>query len=324
MSDEPLPSPPRKPRAPILPSLSELTEDQRKLAAQWMPLAQSEAAKLGKTRTQRQDLLAEFELALLRCAVRYDPSWGYTFRALLTRAFANAAISLHRKTKRKAEIPLLAHDAENAIEPPPARKTQPAPEEPPARPPTARDLARAAAIQALRDGATYQRAIEQGRRFVPTLLRQQVQRWALRAGIRRPNGRTCTGSLEALRIAENAKNRDHAAQILGVTRQTICNWKKNATLRRQTRPVAQCVDSSDTTQMTDRLLHPKPDRLRLQVKASKRTMSDLAHDLCVSDSHLHHLIRTGAWTPQHLRNLRRSLGPEAWEFVSGQTKRIAV
>jgi hypothetical protein len=23
-------------------------------------------------------------------------------------------------------------------------------------------------------------------------------------------------------------------------------------------------------------------------------MSDLAHDLCVSDSHLHHLIRTGA------------------------------
>ena len=28
--------------------------------------------------------------------------------------------------------------------------------------------------------------------------------------------------------------------------------------------------------MTDRLLHPKPDRLRLQVKASKRTMSDLA------------------------------------------------
>jgi DNA-directed RNA polymerase specialized sigma subunit len=127
----------------ILPSLSELTEDQRKLAAQWMPLAQSEAAKLGKTRTQRQDLLAEFELALLRCAVRYDPSRGYTFRALLTRAFANAAISLHRKTKRKAEIPLLAHDAENAIEPPPARKTQPAPEEPPARPPTARDLARA-------------------------------------------------------------------------------------------------------------------------------------------------------------------------------------
>lgn len=322
MSDEPLPSPPRKPRAPILPSLSELTEDQRKLAAQWMPLAQSEAAKLGKTRTQRQDLLAEFELALLRCAVRYDPSRGYTFRALLTRAFANAAISLHRKTKRKAEIPLLAHDAENAIEPPPARKTQPAPEEPPARPATPRDLARAAAIQALRDGATYQRAIEQGRRFVPVLHRRQVRRWAERAGIHRPNGRTCTGSPEALKIAQNAKNRDHAAQILGVSRRTLSRWDKNETLRQQIRPVAQCVNSPEGHQVSS--LIPDRARLRAQMAARNRTMSDLAHDLSISDSRFYEMLKTGAWTPQHLRNLRRSLGPEAWEFVSGQTKRIAV
>jgi len=312
----------QKPR--ILPSLSTLTPEQRQLAEQWLPYCQGEAARRSRSRQEQQDLFAEFELALLRCAVRFQPERGKSFLTLLATACANAAISLHRKTKCKAEIPLLAHDAENAIEPPPARKTQPAPEEPPARPPTARDLARAAAIQALRDGATYQRAIEQGRRFVPTLLRQQVQRWALRAGIRRPNGRTCKLGPEALKIAQNAKNRDHAAQILEVSRVTIWRCFRNATLRRQTRPVAQCVDSSDTTQMTDRLIHPKPDRLRLQVKASKRTMSDLAHDLCVSDSHLHHLIRTGAWTPQHLRNLRRSLGPEAWEFVSGQTKRIAV
>jgi hypothetical protein len=58
--------------------------------------------------------------------------------------------------------------------------------------------------------------------------------------------------------------------------------------------------------------------------ARNRTMSDLAHDLSISDSRFYEMLKTGAWTPQHLRNLRRSLGPEAWEFVSGQTKRIAV
>ena len=62
-----------------------------------------------------------------------------------------------------------------------------------------------------------------------------------------------------------------------------------------------------------------PARLRAQLKVDGKAMHDLAYDLMISETHLHRLLRTGAWTPQQRTNLRQALGDQAWRFVCGET-----
>lgn len=308
----------QKPR--ILPSLSTLTADQRQLAEQWLPYCQGEASRRSRSRQEQQDLFAEFELALLRCAVRFQPARGKSFLTLLATACANAAISLHRKHVARAECALTDRHLERDSLPP-LRAHQVAPAGSDVAPPTAHDLAKAAVLAELRAGSLYRVAVQQGRRFLPGLHVRQAQRWAYMAGIKRGAGRRKI--IDPTRLKKNRHiPRSELAKQLGVSRETVWRCCKKTTHRHAVQTVAA---SKKGCPMADTRQKPtiNANRLRAQLAAHKRTQSALAAQIGLSERHLTRLLSTGAWTPVQINKLKRALGPEAWEFVTERTKRIA-
>ncbi len=73
-----------------------LTEDQRQLAAKWMPLLYKIVHESAQNQTERDDLISRLQAALLRAARKFDPAKGYTFQAYATRILKNAVIDEHR------------------------------------------------------------------------------------------------------------------------------------------------------------------------------------------------------------------------------------
>ena len=296
-------------RAAVLPSLSPLTPAQRDLAAKWVPLTQGLATKLGKTPQERRDLFAEFQVPLMRCAVRFDPGRGLTFQALLTRACYNAMISYHRRLQSRAEVRLVNAHHDRAPAMPPQRK-KPEAEQQSEREPTAHDRAREEAIAALRDGCLYRVARDRAAKHAPGLSLRQVYRWAECAGVRRRKGRR-----RLLDSVPEGEVRD-LVQRLGVHRSTVFRSRKIVTSSKPKKPVAACVDVANMSQQST----PIASRVRAAAAAQGRKMCTLAADLDISPAYLHKLLSSGAWTPVHLKNLKRALGDQAWRYVCGETR----
>jgi DNA-directed RNA polymerase specialized sigma24 family protein len=295
-------------RAAVLPSLSPLTPAQRELAAKWVPLTQGLATKLGKTPQERRDLFAEFQVPLMRCAVRFDPGRGLTFQALLTRACYNAMISYHRRLQSRAEVRLVDAHHDRAPAMPPQRK-KPDADQQQEREPTAHDRAREEAIIALRDGCLYRVARDRAAKHAPVSLRQ-VYRWAQCAGVRRQKGRR--------RLLDSVPEGDYrqvAAQC-GVHHATVFRIRKIVTSDKPPKTVAACVDVGNMSQQST----PIASRVRAAAAAQGRKMCTLAADLDISPAYLHKLLSSGAWTPVHIKNLKRALGDQAWRYVCGETR----
>ena len=261
----------------ILPSLVPLTEEQRALAGRWVPLTQRLASELGTTPQEKADLFAEFQLVLMRCARGFDPARGFTMQALVTRACYNARVSFHRKQKTRAEVGLLdSHIERDAI---PVVKRKPDPEAPPEKPPTARELAKQAALSALKDGSLYRVARTRAAAHLQVSMRQ-IYRWAESAGIRRPCGRP-----RLLRCAPSG-NADAAARSCGVHRSTIFRSRKIVTSATGHPAVSARVDSGHMPDID-------PKKVRAAIKLAGKSMSDLSYDMSVSEGYLHRLLRTG-------------------------------
>lgn len=80
--------------------------------------------------------------------------------------------------------------------------------------------------------------------------------------------------------------------------------------------VAACVDVCNMSHQS----HLIASRVRAAAAAQGRKMCTLAADLDISPAHLHRLLKGGAWTPVHLKNLKRALGDQAWRYVCGETR----
>lgn len=287
----------------ILPSLVPLTEAQSELAGQWVPLTRRLASELGTTKQERADLFAEFQLALMRCARSFDPTRGVTMQALVTRACYNARVSYFRKQQSRAEVGLLdSHIEQDAV---PVVRRKPEPEAPPEKPPTPRELAKQAALSALKEGSLYRVARAYAAEHAPVSMRQ-IYRWAEGAGIRKPCGRP-----RLLRGVPSG-NADAAARSCGVHRSTIFRSRKMVTSGTRCPAVAARVNSGHMPDID-------PKKVRAAIKFAGKSMSDLSYDMSVSEGYLHRLLRTGAWTPQQRTNLRQALGDQAWRFVCGET-----
>ncbi len=170
------------------PSDAPLTEPQRQLAAQWMPLLYKIVAKHTQSAADRADLVSGLQLALMRAARSFDPRRGFTFQALATRALNNAVIDVRRRqqTRRPEVNGLEDWQLERAVcldyEPAPVRR-DPKPETdltPPAPPPSVADSARAL----LEDGVPFRDiATATGLRY------WQVRQLAQQLGIKRLPGK---------------------------------------------------------------------------------------------------------------------------------------
>lgn len=141
-----------------------LTDDQRQLAAKWMPLLYKIVHESAQNQTERDDLISRLQAALLRAARKFDPAKGYTFQAYATRILKNAVIDEHRyKLRSRLQIgfdadhlealanedrqPVPCKLADQQQEPAPEQQTQHAdcPQRPEER-----------ALEMLRDGCTNQ------------------------------------------------------------------------------------------------------------------------------------------------------------------------
>lgn len=293
-----------------------LTPEESKAAAKWMPLLYREAAKRAKSRTERDELIAAFVPALLRCVMRFDVSRGTGYQALLTRAFANAYVDHLRKLKtgsRHQRAPEWVFDRAALHEPAPQWRLdpEPAPEEAP-RAPSPMDRARQAVQTALALGHTYRQAAEAARKHLgrPVSL-DTVARIGRHLGADRRRGRpSCdTPALRALacqpgKIAPRARE-------LNCSRMTLRKWQKmfGASVRRDGN--SQRVDSCMTS--------VNRQRLRAVLTIRGETYRHLATRLDISESHLQRQIREAKFSQAQIIGLRGCFHPGQWRYITGQT-----
>lgn len=294
-----------------------LTAEESATAAKWMPLLHREAGKRAKSKAEREELIAAFVPALLRCVMRFDGARGTGYQALLTRAFANAYVDYLRKLKtgsRHQSAPDWVFDRAGLHEPAPQWSLDARPEEPDAiRPPTPIELARQAVMTALRLGHTYRQAAEAARPH----LGRPVSLWTVaqasrELGERRNRGRpTCdTPALRrALCLPGTQASRAHE---LRVCTKTLRKWEKmfGGSTRRD--------GASRRVHLTVISQQPKFDRARVAAVLSLRgeAIKTVSADLDISDSHLHMLLRGGCKVrPELLAKLRQRFTPDQWRFM---------
>ena len=170
----------------------------------------------------------------------------------------------------------------------------------PEKPPTPRELAGQAALSALKEGSLYRVARAYAAEHAPVSMRDLLGR-----GRRHP---------QAVRSSCfcgcSVREWDAAARSCGVHRSTIFRSRKMVTSGNPAAPPLLRVNSGHMPDI-DPKKHVRPSN------SPAKSMSDLSHDMSVSEGYLHRLLRTGAWTPQQRTNLRQALGDQAWRFVCG-------
>lgn len=169
-----------------------LTEDQRQLAAKWMPLLYKIVHESAQNQTERDDLISRLQAALLRAARKFDPAKGYTFQAYATRILKNAVIDEHRyKLRSRLQVGLDAEHLEalanDAWQPAPCKLADQEPQEPERERPTQHadcpQRPEERALEMLRDDATYREVAQ-----ATGLKRWRVERLAESAKIERVRG----------------------------------------------------------------------------------------------------------------------------------------
>lgn len=163
-----------------------LTDEQRALAAQFMPLLLGFARKKARTPTEFDDLVSHLHEPLLRAARGFKREKGYTFQAFLTRILHNAYVDLMRR--RKIEVPLQDWHVERAL---PVKTSRPQVQKEEPDPPLQQPSAVERALYVLREGGTLQAARKAAARELGRMpARSTVQRWAKAAALcPRPRGR---------------------------------------------------------------------------------------------------------------------------------------
>ena len=294
-----------------------LTAEESATAAKWMPLLHREAGKRAKSKAEREELIAAFVPALLRCVMRFDGARGTGYQALLTRAFANAYVDYLRKLKtgsRHQSAPDWVFDRAGLHEPALQWSLDAKPEEPDAiQPPTPIELARQAVRTALTLGHTYRQAAEAAR---PHLGKAASLGFVAKTGrglsLARSAGRpTCdTPALRAAVAAAGPMAR--RAREIQVCRNTFRKWSKMFTGSVRRDGASRHVHLSVITQQ------PKFDRSRVAAVLALRgeAIKTVSADLDISDSHLHMLLRGGCKVrPELLAKLRQRFTPDQWRFM---------
>lgn len=298
-----------------------LTAEESAAAAKWMPLLHREAGKRAKSKTERDELIAAFVPALLRCVMRFDGKRGTGYQALLTRAFANAYVDHLRKLKtgsRHQSAPDWVFDRAGLHEPAPQWSLDAKPDEPDAiQPPTPIELARQAVMTALRLGHTYRQAAEAAR---PHLGRPVSLRTVVLAnremGNRRSRGRPTCDTPALRRALSMPGTQAGRAKSLQVCTKTLRKWEKMFTAAVRRDGASRHVHLSVITQQ------PKFDRSRVAAVLALRgeAIKTVSADLDISDSHLHMLLRGGCKVrPELLAKLRQRFTLDQWRFMTSES-----